>query len=151
MCEQCCAKADEYGQDAFIPGFYLCRATQDGHMMKAGDWGIVECNDPAFIFHTTPVKDPWAGFTDEQIAASSDEELAKFNEFVDTSAKISEEMADNVVGEFALDLFGRLCAAMCKAGFDPETGARASSWLCHRLACFIEANPRVRRHEAVIY
>lgn len=146
MCEQCSAACDEYGQDTFIPGFYLSRATRDGLWMKTGDWGIVESNDPSFIFQTTPIKDPEAGMTDEQIEALPKEAFEKFDEFVTISAKIAEEMADSVNGEFAIDQFGRLYTAMCQAGFNPETDGRASMWLCHRLACFIEANPNPRKY-----
>jgi hypothetical protein len=146
MCEQCSAAAEEWGHDPFIPGFYLCRATRDGMWMKAGDWGIVECNDPAFIFQTTPTKDPEAGMSDEQIEALPKEAWVKFDEFVAVSVKIAEEMAESLTGEFSLDVYGRFFTAMCKAGFNPDTDGRASMWLCNRLACFIEDNPNPRKY-----
>lgn len=51
MCVQCTAETVNYGE--FAPGWYLVRATKtDPDSMDAGDWGLVECNDPAIIFST---------------------------------------------------------------------------------------------------
>jgi len=146
MCEQCSAATDSYGETEVLPGYYLSRATRDGLWMEDGDWGLVECNDPTFIFQTTPVKDPQHGMSDEQINALPKEEFGKFDEFVDVSEKMGREIAGSARDEFAIDQLGRLYTAMCKAGFNPDTDGRASMWLCHHLACFIEANPNPRKY-----
>ncbi len=56
MCTQCVVNPIYYGEIA--PGWWLMRARKDeGGLdgMKAGEWGIVECNDPTIVFDVTPV------------------------------------------------------------------------------------------------
>ena len=151
MCEQCCAKADGYGE--FIPGYYLCRANQDGHYMKKGDWGIVITNDPSFFFHTTPIKDPFHGMSDEQAEAIplGDPIHQQWRNFYDTANTILNEMLESLRDEIdnkrngrrggnLLSHYGNLFRAMLAAGYDPERDGYDALWLCHRIAEHIEAN-----------
>ena len=52
MCEQCCAKTESYGE--VFPGWVLVRATVNGMEMRAGQWGLVQFDDPLFIWTETP-------------------------------------------------------------------------------------------------
>jgi len=52
MCEQCCAKTEDYGE--IFPGWYLVRATVNGMEMLTGQWGLVRTNDPEFIWTDDP-------------------------------------------------------------------------------------------------
>lgn len=52
MCEQCLTNPISFGE--IIPGFFLMRARRDGYDWKKGEWGLVEANDPTFIFRITP-------------------------------------------------------------------------------------------------
>lgn len=56
MCEQCIVKADSYLTP--IPGWSLIRATVDGSLMKAGDWGLVQANDPTYVWGVAPWPEP---------------------------------------------------------------------------------------------
>ena len=52
MCEQCVANA--HGWIEILPGWQLCRAHKNGNDMKAGQWGLLTCNDPSLILVTDP-------------------------------------------------------------------------------------------------
>lgn len=56
MCTQCVVNPIYYGEIA--PGWFLMRARKDEYGsdgMRAGEWGIVECNDPTIVFDVTPI------------------------------------------------------------------------------------------------
>jgi len=52
MCEQCLVNPLEFGE--VFPGFWLMRARRDGDSWKKGQWGLVECNDPTYVWYSTP-------------------------------------------------------------------------------------------------
>ncbi len=52
MCEQCVANAHVWID--ILPGWWLVRAHKDGNEMKAGQWGLLHCNDPSLILTTDP-------------------------------------------------------------------------------------------------
>ena len=52
MCEQCLVNPIEYGE--VLPGWFLIRATKDGMLMNAGEFGLVQTNSPAFTFSQVP-------------------------------------------------------------------------------------------------
>jgi hypothetical protein len=57
MCEQCLVNPLYFGE--VFPGWFLIRARRDGDLMKVGDWGLLECNDPSIIWSVTPIiKEP---------------------------------------------------------------------------------------------
>lgn len=150
MCEQCIAETEFYGE--VLPGYYLTRATKDGWWLKAGDWCLVICNDPEFSFHTMPIKDPFDGMTDEQVDATSKEEMKRFDDFVEVCNTIGVEIAQSVLNKepfWALHIYGKLYVAMEKAGFSSEKDGDPTMWLCHRIAAFIEAHPTPWKHGEV--
>lgn len=65
MCEQCLTWPISFGEP--LRGFWLLRARRDGNDWKKGEWGLVQCNDPTFIWKTTPVvgSDKVFPYTDE--------------------------------------------------------------------------------------
>lgn len=84
MCEQCLAEMQLIVSDV-LPEFALYRATKDGGRLKSGDYGLVECNDPSFIFNVVPEAEPneendswieWAGkanaFEDQLLDSTTD-------------------------------------------------------------------------------
>lgn len=52
MCEQCLVNPLYFGE--VLPGWFLIRARRKGNMMEVGDWGMLRCNDPTFVWSTTP-------------------------------------------------------------------------------------------------
>ena len=48
MCEQCSAATLTLGE--VLPGVALVRATRAGRYMQPGQYGLVEQNDPFFVF-----------------------------------------------------------------------------------------------------
>lgn len=49
MCEQCSAGCKTYNKKIFDK-YFLVVATKDGDVMEKGDYGLVVCNDPEFLF-----------------------------------------------------------------------------------------------------
>jgi len=97
----------------------LVRAAVDGRFMRAGDWGLVECNDPSFVFSTTPYEEP------KEI-----DELFKFKAVCD---KIEKEMMETA----SFRACGKLYATMCDNGYSINDG-NPIMWLCNHLAENVE-------------
>ena len=53
MCEQCLTWPVSFGQP--LEGFTLMRARRQGNDWRKGYWGLVECNDPTFMWKSTPI------------------------------------------------------------------------------------------------
>lgn len=130
MCEQCMAETRILGQP--IPGWYLVRAKRDGNWMRKGDWGLVECNDPTYVFSTTPWIDPVHGWTDDQINAATQEENDLMDKWMDDMYAFEEQLAKFDAG---VDAGWRLIEACREAGFKPGINADGScaNWLFHQL------------------
>lgn len=127
MCEQCSTDAVSYGEP--LPGWYLMRAQRDGMTWKAQEWGLVECNDPTFVWSATPTPDPVWGMTDE-------EEEAWFNSRLEGDPELKRA---SLVGLSELDFFTafrscrpntgyRLIVAAMARGYDPETSGDFCHW-----------------------
>lgn len=91
MCLQCVSESITI-IDQILPGFSLCLATKpDPRFPK---WGLVECNDPTFMFEVDPISDPWENLTDEEIDSENydvkkEEEFSKrYEEFKKSFNKV---------------------------------------------------------------
>jgi len=137
MCEQCMAKTvhitdGEFLPGEFLPGWFLVQATCDsGYKMRNGDYGLVQCNDPAFIIPSNlkPIPDPSFGLSDEQVNAMSKEEIKTLDSFHDLVDIISKFLvADYLIVSYDL-------VVACKeAGWNPEVhGWRIECWLTHKM------------------
>lgn len=134
MCELCCAET-EHWEDRPLPEFYLCRATKDGHWMKAGEWGLGVINDPEFSWVSTPVKDPSFGMTDEEIDRPWSKEFElEWDKFQDGLEEFRREMV------MSPDMGYKLVRAAMKVGFNPEADGRLDYWLFHYLAVWLETH-----------
>jgi hypothetical protein len=144
MCEQCCAQVDSWGE--ILPGWSLVRATRDGNYMKKGDWGLVEVNDPAFIFSTTPIKDLTYGLTDDEIDRMDINEIDKFH---NVCALIETEMVKSLsdrwpINDYAgrgihMAIWSRLDRAIEK---NTDKEYDKFCWLVHHMAQFIEKHSK---------
>jgi hypothetical protein len=65
MCDQCLTNSLYFGE--VLPGYQLIRARRKSDMMNVGDWGLVICNDPDYVWSSVPVMDPTSGMTDDQM------------------------------------------------------------------------------------
>lgn len=136
MCELCCAATEDW-EDRPLPGFFLCRATKDGHWMKAGEWGLGIVNDPEFSWAATPMKDPSYGMTDEEMDVPWTPEFeAEWDEFYDRLEVFRKEMS------MAPFIGFKLVQAAITLGFNPETSGRFELWLFHYLATWLETHTK---------
>lgn len=112
MCEQCVTEATDHGE--VLPGWILIRATRDGNIMQADQWGLVSGNDPDYFWSVTPRPEPH-----EQSAEWSawSREALEFEKAL---------MADPATGYL-------LHSAAGQAGYVPEGGSRFGFWLFRRL------------------
>ena len=119
----------------FLPGWGLFQASRDGYIMKKGDWGLVQCNDPTFVWSVDPVSDPTFGMTE------ADEE----RELKDPNIELKTDLFYDRFEEFNNAMQGRvsdgwaLMDAAIKAGFNPEDHF-FNYWLFHKLGHWIETH-----------
>jgi len=98
MCEQCEAKTLNYSKaedDTFLGKYHLVKATKDGYSMKAGDWGLVEVNDPDFIFSVTPWPSPWVDCTENELDSLSGEDSKEDIRWTHAADKFIQEVYDS--------------------------------------------------------
>ena len=132
MCEQCLAEAVKLGE--ILHGIYLVQATKDGRHMKAGDYGLVEMNDPFFIWSYPPSRDPLDGLTDAQINAltmDSPETLASCDWLT---------IAGGFHDQFEIEprLAWRLVEKMRREGYKPEVDETPAHWLFNRMGHLLQ-------------
>lgn len=129
MCEQCFTESEFWGE--IISGWHLVRATKDGVTMKSGDWGLAECNDPVFIFSTTPIKYPSDSLTNKEVLV-----------FESICSEIEEQMG-NSIGKGKLRSWGKLYEAIQENGYTTDDGS-PMMWLCNYIANYIEDHESFR-------
>lgn len=126
MCQQCTTDAMNYGE--VMPDWFLMRAQKDGNTWKAGQWGLVSCNDPSFTWTSTPTPNPAFGLDDE-----AEEALWRANEHNEIGRRIvSTEMPEDFKAAFAemSPLMGYdLVRAAMERGYDPKTSGDLHWWL----------------------
>lgn len=101
--------------------------------MKKGDWGLVQSNDPSFIWAQTPVKDPTFGKTDAEL--NEDKAWEGYDDFTEVASKFDEELVSDPYDGW------KLYDACLKAGYDRKVHGRLSYWLFDFLARWLEKNP----------
>jgi hypothetical protein len=127
------AETKTYGE--VLPCWWLVQATKDGHEMKAGDYGLVVCNDPDYIWSGTPRKDPSFGMTDEEFDNMSDDVGREWDDFMDYVDELRKHFNSDPMTGYSL------VTAAKEAGWDRETHGFLLVWLSHRMAEVIERNP----------
>ena len=132
------AKVDGWGE--VLPGFYLVRATHKGDSMNVGDWGLVESNDPTFIWSIDLHTDPLFGATDAEVDASEEEvweESCLWSEVA--VSKFEKELVSSIRGQL-LDQLYRLGKALSKVS-DIGIHIVLGEFLFQYLARVIEDSP----------
>lgn len=129
MCEQCLAKAENLGEP--IPGFFLVYATQDGSYMKAGQYGLVEMNDPFLIFDMKPTPDPSEGMSDEEINQLRQSEMSTMMDWLEMARSFED------IFEVGPKLGYRFVNACKKSGYKDEDGS-VTIWFFHKAGEMLE-------------
>ena len=124
MCELCLAKVISYSGEV-LPGVYLRRATTDGNIMEAGDFGLVFCNDPSFVFSIVPECEP---------PEDNDKQLT---EFFNWAAKVEmfEDQLAYVENDFGIIYC--LVEAGTRVGYNFRSG-RFSAWLFNHIGEYLK-------------
>ncbi|WP_126223284.1 hypothetical protein [Burkholderia ambifaria] len=127
MCEQCTAKA-EMVVDNVVPGFHLMVATAGSHHWRKGWFGLVEQNDPSFVFEGPLLQDPTWGWSDDAINAMSTAIQAALEHFHNRVEEFESALeADPMTGY-------RLVSACLQAGYRPREDGSLQYWLMHHMA-----------------
>ena len=143
MCEQCIADTVLIGgEKEVLPGWFLVKAQKDGHSMKAGNYGLVVCNDPSFIFNIEPAVDPLDGMSDEQIEALDKNDVLW--ELSKVWSQKAYDFTNNIELTYYMMSVYELVSAGIKAGYNEEVdGYNFENWLFNHLGKFIRDNPNV--------
>lgn len=131
MCLQCITAAEYVNQDCheILPGWVLMRSTNDHAPddWPAGSLGLIECNDPTFVFNGEIVPDPCPGGTDEEYESVDD---SLFDSHVASLNMVLKSLNADPMSCW------RLVEAARQVGFRPEKAysPEFALWLMDRMA-----------------
>jgi len=127
MCEQCMAEVVTLNDGKTVIGnLFLVRATRNGSMMKTGEFGLLRCNDPDFIFRVIPEANP-----DPEDTLENNEEYEKW---LDKAQDFREQLLNLDAGLMASYDLVKGCY---EAGFKDEDGC-IEYWLFNYLSQFVK-------------
>lgn len=130
MCLQCICQAEPLGE--IVPGLLLTRATKDSsHGWKAGQFGLVRCNDPDLVWTTIPIPDPMEGMTDEQIEALPHDQAL---DWCSEAAKFKDE----VKGQLDMNTTLQIAERCIAAGYNSKEDGFLEYWLFHRMGLLLQ-------------
>lgn len=127
MCMQCSAGA-KLVKENVLPGYSLYQSTKDTAEWPLGWFGLVRCNDPAFVFKGPLRQDPCEGLTEDDLDVMP-EHPEGYDEF--------ESVAQELSGvQFARPYQAyEFIAACLNSGYDPKVhGYEHGFWLANHLA-----------------
>ena len=101
------------------------QAKKDHPDWPVGWFGVVEINDPTFVFQGPPVCDPYFGRDDDDEEVEDEAFLLCLDEVIEAGCKASVFEAY------------RLVEACVRVGFDPEEGG-FEAWLVHKMGLVFE-------------
>lgn len=135
MCLQCCTEAESFSE--VIPGWALMRATKDAFPgasdpeWRTGEWGLIQSNDPDYIFDLEMVTDPTFEMSDQDLDDEKYDKVAA-RKFDDEAYKLQNALIGDPLAGY------RLIEACIKAGWDGDKhGYRISHWLLHKMALHV--------------
>lgn len=127
MCLQCETDAVSL-KDDILPGFYFVQARKHHEDWPAGWYGLVECNDPAFIWEKKPLPEP-----KKETDGGVDEWMKWFDNVVSPTYDSFLESGSDILAYF------RLVKACKKVGYDEEKdGFNIMCWLVNHLSKYAE-------------
>ncbi|MBC8737358.1 hypothetical protein F6X40_11140 [Paraburkholderia sp. UCT31] len=118
------------------------KAQKSGREWKAGQYGLVEMNDPTIVFDGPLAADPGRGMSDDELNALFDqpgEDGQCFRSLDDAYTEAAERLQpalelDAVTGY-------RLVKACVEVGYRPGEDGFLHYWLMHRMATIVGARP----------
>ena len=118
MCMQCIVDAQEIFE--VMPSWYLMQSKIDDPRWPKDYFGLVQCNDPYFVWK--PFYDPTIGEdeNDNRISPEEDEywkNLSEFREIINIDPRTGWYMVE----------------AAKKVGYDPQEDGDMASWLIERI------------------
>ncbi len=131
MCMQCTTAAEMLAKDV-LPGFSLMRAARSTEGWKAGQYGLVEMNDPSVVFDGPLLRDPSEGLSDDDINALPEDAFARVERFLEAGGALNKGLKTDPVTGY------RLTAACMQHGYDPVEGGFLGFWLMNHLAKALE-------------
>jgi len=125
MCLQCIVEAENLG--LVLPGWYLMRSRKDDPRWPVGHWGLVQSNDPTFVWETTPTPDPLHFVPDDQWEAWLEQNPKGTPAYERTMGEHPDDFDKALVCDPALGW--ELVNASIPFGYDPETSGYFGQWL----------------------
>jgi hypothetical protein len=137
MCLQCSAKSISYG--TALEGFVLQRATEDAwDEWKKDQFGLVECNDPTFVFRVAPMREPYGGLSDDEVDAVPLDSPLHAQQ--DAFYKVGRQFREDLCASLNPDGIHRLIESGRKQGYDRDQHGSFEFWLSDFLAKFLETH-----------
>jgi len=130
MCLQCISKAETVLNDA-VPGYTLMVATLDTDHWRKGEWGLVNSNDPDFIWSGDPLINPIMFMTEKEL-----EQVPKTDPLWD-AVSLCDQRVEEIEKRFrAAPMIGyKFVQACLRAGYDPNVhGERIVLWFIDHVA-----------------
>lgn len=137
MCEQCLTWPVSFGSP--LPGYTLMRARRNGNDWLQGEWGLVECNDPTYIWKATPTPNPVFGMTDEEEEAFLQSIPEDSKEYKRANAYCAPDDFESAIWNSPLHGY-RLVSAAIKRGYDPKD-YNFARWLFDYLGEWLKTAP----------
>jgi hypothetical protein len=125
MCLQCITKSKVIQKDV-LPGFTLRQSTVDHEEWPLGWYGLVEMNDPTFVFPGPLLPDTTEGHSDEELNDLPDFP-AGYNEFCAAADVLAEKLVGDPMSGY------RLVDACMQVGYKMDDG-HVHYWLMNFLA-----------------
>jgi hypothetical protein len=112
-------------KEQILPGYFLVMATKEIEEWPKGWYGLVQCNDPDFVWKGRPRPLHLYNLSDKEIKAIPIKTLKKWN-------KEEYKFIDEIEDQFVTDPMKgyQLVAACKKAGYNPKKhGYNVLMWL----------------------
>jgi hypothetical protein len=142
MCLQCLCEAKSYGE--VIPGWLLMTSSKGDKNWPLGYWGLVQSNDPTFVWEHRPLFDPHELIESElkrrgikqpeidkrmeKIEASTQDRHPLWREFDNFHHK-AETFSSAICSWCPPNVGFELISACIKAGYNPKEDGDVAFWL----------------------
>lgn len=144
MCDQCVGACITFGE--IVPGWFLIQARRDAFSIKKDQYGLVECNDPDFVWNVKPLEDPLKNLTDDQIDELDEKDpiWKEWKKFVQVEQSIGKILKSNIETGYSL------YKACLEGGYNPDKhGHNVSCWLTDQMAVLLNSGKVIETNDGV--